>query len=257
MSEARSEGDSGARDRDARPKLVMRRTFTVPVERVYLEHLEARDPRAAYVVRHFLMEEEYRSALLWYRSFKTATKGTRAKETLVVAQENAYERFKNKWQKKIDRPIKKADRFEAKLQRKLDRRAKADVRKERRSWKKNVAKAEARHEKRSAKLLAAWEKASKKAAKRGEAAPPKPEIGEPDVPAKPEIQKVLLADTKLQKRADRMRSRMVKKQGNLDVRFEKKDARRLAKVRRKVNKIARKIDDPEFAEEHPLLTGDA
>lgn len=229
------------------------RPWTIPVERVYLEHLEARDARAAYVVRHFLMEEEYRSALLWYKSYKSATRGTRAKETLVVGQEKSYNRFQKKWERKVARPIKKADRVEARLQKKLDRQAKVMVRKDRRKWKKQVAKAEERHAKRSSKLLAAWEKDVKKADKRGEAAPAKPDVGQPDLPAKPELQKILLADHKWQKKADRVRRRMVKKQGNLEVRFEKKDARRLAKVRRKVQKIARKIDDPEFASEHPLL----
>ncbi len=233
------------------------RPWTIPVERVYLKHLEARDARAAYVVRHFLMEEEYRSALLWYKSYKGATKGTRAKEGLVVAQEKSYKRFQKKWERKIARPVKKADRFALRLQKKLDRQAKANVRKDRRTWKKKVAKLEAKHEKRLAKQMQAWEKAVKKAEKRGEAAPPKPSTAGPDLPDKPELQKILLADHKWQKKAERKQRRMVRKQGNLEVRFEKKDARRLAKVRRKVHKIAKQIDDPEFVNEHPLLAESA
>ncbi len=227
--------------------------WTIPVERVYLEHLEQKDPRAAYVVRHFLMEEEYQSALLWYKGYKKATKGTRSKESLVVSQEKSYERFRKKWTKKIARPIKKADRLEARLQKKLDRRAKGDVRGQRRKWKKAVAKIESAHAAKQERAMRKWEKAAAKAEKKGEAVPAKPDMSGPELPPEPTMGKVLLADHRWNKKAMRFRKRMVKKQGNLEVKFEKKDARRLAKVQRKVQKIARKIDDPEFASEHPLL----
>ena len=63
------------------------------------------------------------------------------------------------------------------------------------------------------------------------------------------------AGHKWAKKAGRFRARMVRRQGDLEVKFEKADARRLRKVRRKVAKLARRLDDPEFVKEHPLLQG--
>ena len=42
-----------------------------------------------------------------------------------------------------------------------------------------------------------------------------------------------------------------------EVRFEKADARRHQRLERKVRRIARRLDDPDFVAEHPLLAENA
>jgi hypothetical protein len=227
--------------------------WTIPVEVLYLEALRKKDERAWYVVRHHVMEEEYKSALLWYKSYKAATKGTRKKETLVLRQEKAYERWVKKWQKKIRRPIREADRFEAQLQRKLDKKAERALRKQRRKYRKLVAKLKASHASQVERAQKAWEKASAKAAKKGQPAPKRPTIAEPDYPAEPLLEPIALADHRWARKAARYRARRVRKQGNLEVKFEKADARHHENLKRTVQKLARKLDDPEFVAAHPLL----
>ena len=241
--------------------------WLIPVEQVYLEHLRERDPQAHYVVRHFLMEEEYASSLLWYKEFKKATRGTRAKERLVVGQEHKYERFQKRWQRRIAAPHKKVDRLAAGLQKKLDREGKAGARKARRNWKKLTKQMRAAHEKKAAKAdkkwkaqHAKWTKQAAKAQKKGAAVPeepPKPQLAEPDYPPEPSGDRILLEQHKWNKKVVKARAKATKKSGNLEVKFEKKDAKMLRKVRRKVQKIARKLDDPEFASEHPLLAAES
>lgn len=231
--------------------------WTIPVEVLYLKALRQKDERAWYVVRHHLMEEEYRSSLLWYHSYKKATKGSRKKEALVLRQEKAYERWKASWLKRIAQPTKQADRFEAKLQRKLDRKAAKQERKLARKVRKITRKMAAAHAKQVERALEKWQKQVKKADKKGLAAPPRPVIPEPDYPEEPEVEATLLADHKWSKKAARFRARRVREQGDLEVKFEKADARHLAKLRRKVQRLARKLDDPTFVNEHPLLKADA
>ncbi|MES2155708.1 MAG: hypothetical protein V4510_11285 [bacterium] len=231
--------------------------WLIPVEQVYLRELKARDPRAWYVVRHYLMEEEYRSSLLWFKAFKAATKGDRKKETLILQQEDKYAKWKAKWAKAIAKPLKTADRYEAKLQRKLDRKARKTFRKARRKSRRLSAKiksAQAKLQKRSDEK---WEKQRAKAEKKGRPIPEKPILAAPALPAEAVQGKPVLAEHKWAKRAARYRRRMVRKQGNLEVRFEKADARYLRRIRRKVGKLARKLDDPEFVAEHPLLRSEA
>ena len=231
--------------------------WLIPVEALYLRALRQKDERAWYVVRHHLMEEEYRSALLWYKSYKKATRGNRRKEALVLGQEKKYEHWKAKWAKRIAQPIKEADRFEAKLQRKLDRKARkqdgANAAKVRTITKKMAAA----HAKQVERSLERWQKDVKKANKKGLEPPERPVVPEPDYPEEPEPATILLADHKWSKKAARFRARRVKEQGNLEVRFEKADARHLAKLRRKVRRMARKLDDPDFVAEHPLLRAEA
>lgn len=227
--------------------------WLIPVEAVYLRALRKRDPRAYQMVRHHLMEEEYRSALLWYEGYRKATKGTRAKERLILREETRYEKWRAKWEKRIARPVKKADRFEAKLQRKLDRKARAMHRKQRRAWKKTVAKGKKKHTKAVDAARAKWQKAATKARRRGRPEPEPPTESAFSAPREPQLGALLLADHRWSKKAARRRKRMAKKQGNLEVRFEKKDARMLASVRRKVQKKAKKLDDPDFVSEHPML----
>lgn len=231
--------------------------WTIPVEAVYLSALKEKDPRAWYLVRHHLMEEEYRSSLQWYASYKKATRGSRKKETLVLRQEKAYAGWQRKWAKQIAAPLKEADRFEAKLQRKLDRRGRKESRKQEANVRSITRKMQAAHAKQVERALEKWQKQAKKAAKKGEAAPARPVLPEPDYPQVPEAQRVLLADHKWAKKAAKFRAKAVRKQGDLEVKFEKADARMLARLRWKVQRIARRLDDPAFVEEHPLLRSGA
>jgi Skp family chaperone for outer membrane proteins len=226
------------------------RPWTIPVEALYLKALRQKDERAWYVVRHYLMEDEYRSALLWYKAYKKSTKGNRKKEALVLRQEKGYERWKAAWQRRIARPLEDADRFEARLQRNLDRHAAAEHRKRVRKAEAVTAKMKAAHDKQMERALAKHGKAAAKAAKKGLPAPKRPVLPEPDYPPVPKPRTVRLEDHKLAKKAAKFRAKCVRKQGDLEVKFEKADARRLRKVRRKVQRLAR---DPDFVREHPLL----
>ena len=227
--------------------------WTIPVEVLYLKALRQKDARAWYVVRHYLMEDEYRSSLLWYKSYKKQTKGSRKKESLVLRQEKAYEGWKRAWAKDIAKPIRKADRFDARLQRKLDRKAEKAHRKQLGKYASVRGQMEKAHAKKVERLAARHEKAAAKARKKGQPVPPKPVLATPDYPEEPELVPIALAEHKWAKKSGRFRARMVRKQGDLEVKFEKADARRLGKVRRKVQRLARQLDDPEFVAEHPLL----
>jgi hypothetical protein len=229
--------------------------WTIPVEVLYLKALRQKDERAWYVVRHYLMEDEYRSSLLWYKSYKKQTKGSRKKEALVLRQEKAYEGWKRAWAKDIAKPIRKADRFDARLQRKLDRKAEKAHRKRLGKYASVRGQMEKAHAKKVERLAAQHEKAAAKARKKGLPVPAKPVVAKPDYPEEPELVPIPLAEHKWAKKSARFRARMVRKQGDLEVKFEKADARRLRKVRRKVQRLARKLDDPEFVAEHPLLQG--
>jgi hypothetical protein len=229
--------------------------WTIPVEALYLKALRQKDERAWYVVRHYLMEDEYRSALLWYRSYKKSTRGDRKKERLVVVQERGYERWKAAWRKDIDRPLRKADRYEAQLQRKLDRKARKAHRGQVGKYRKVMRKMEAAHAKQVERAGNRHAKEAARAAKKGLPVPKRPVVPEPDYPEEPRPAPLALADHKWSRKAAKHRARMVRRQGDLEVKFEKADARRLRKVRRKVARLARKLDDPEFVKEHPLLQG--
>lgn len=228
--------------------------WLIPVEALYLKALRQKDPRAYHVVRHHVMEEEHRSALLWFEAYRKATKGARQKQKLILKHEDAYNKWRAKWDKKIAKPIRKADKFEAKLQKKLDRKARKKTKKVVKSWKQACAKLEAKADAEHAKATKAHEKAAKKAAKRGAGPPSTPTRAAPTLPPEPQGVEIPLASHRWSKKAARFRRRGVKKQGNLEVKFEKKDARYLASLRRKVQKAARKLDDPDFVSEHPLLS---
>ncbi len=231
--------------------------WTIPVEKVYLDRLKESDPHAWYVVRHYLMEDEYRSALMWYQAFKRGTKNQRAKERMIVAQEKGYQRWRARELRKADKPILAADRFEAKLQKKLDRSAAKRHRKERSKWAALVKKVTEAHAKKVEKAEAKWSVAAKKARKRGQPEPEKPDLGEPDLPEEPMLVQVPLEEHKWARKADRFRGKMDRKNERMLQRFERADARRLDKVRRKARRAAKKLDDPDFVDEHPLLLGDA
>ncbi len=114
---------------------------------------------------------------------------------------------------------------------------------------------QAAHEAKVSKATEKWEKQAAKAAKKGKPAPEAPTFATPDYPIEPSLDRLLLADHKWNKKAERFRRKQVKRQGNLEVKFERKEARLLRKVRRRVEKVARKLDDPDFAAEHPMLGG--
>lgn len=227
--------------------------WTIPVEALYLKALRRKDERAWYVVRHYLMEDEYRSALLWYKSYKKSTRGDRRKEGLVLRQEKSYERWRAAWQRRIARPLREADRFEDRLQAKLDRKARKAHRKQTRKYRAVVAKMEKAHAAQVERAGKRYARDAAKARKKGTAAPPRPVVAEPDYPEEPQLQGIPLASHKWAKKAGRFRAKKVRQQGDLEVKFEKADSRRLAKVRRKVQRVARKLDDPAFVAEHPLL----
>jgi len=228
--------------------------WLIPVEKVYLAHLKRRDARAWYVLRHHLMEEEYRSSLLWYKAYKAATKGDRKKERLILQQERAYARWTAKWEKAVAQPLAAADKFEAKLQRKLDRLAHKRLRKARRKWRKGNRSLRKAHAKQVAKAGKRHEAAARKAARKGLPPPPQPQVAAAIPPPEPVLVPIPLAEHRWSKKAARFRRRMERRQGNLEVAHEKADARYVAKLRRRVQRIGRKLDDPEFAKEHPLLS---
>ncbi len=226
--------------------------WTIPVEKLYLEKLKETDERAWYVVRHHLMEEEYRSALMWYNDFKRATKATRTKEAVIVKHEHRYEAWKKRQRKKVEAPLREADRYEAKLQRQIDKAAEKDFKKEHKKWEVLTKKLRAHHESKVEKANEKHQKALQRAAKKGLPEPEMPVIPAPDLPEEPKPTFVKLEDHKLAKKAAKFRAKMEKKHGNLDVRYEKKRLAYKQKVIRKVRRVARKLDDPGFIEEHPL-----
>ena len=227
--------------------------WTIPVEAVYLRHLKKRDERAWYVVRHYLMEDEYRSALLWYKAYRKATKGTLAREQEILAQERRYAKWKRRQEAAVAKPMLQADRYEAKLQRKLDRRARKEHRKARRKWRRDVRKIKAAAASQAGKQAERHAKAAKKAQKRGEPVPPAPVAAAPDLPPEPQPEGKPLAQHKWAKKAARHRARMARKQGDLEVRFEREDARMQARMERRLRKLAEDLDDPAFVAEHPGL----
>lgn len=227
--------------------------WTIPAEQLYLTKLKEADERAWYVVRHYLMEDEYRSALLWYKSYKAATKGARAKERLIVREERRHERWQDRWAKRVMKPSRQAERSEERLQAKIDRKARKRHRKAVKKWEKGNEKLEAAHAKAVEKAEERWARDAKKAQKKGLAEPPRPDVEEPDYEDEPELELIQLEDHKWQAKADKYNARMERKEARLVARFERKNARRLRKVRRKVRKLGRKLDDDAFIDEHPLL----
>ena len=115
---------------------------------------------------------------------------------------------------------------------------------------------EARHDKKATAALAKHETAAEKAAKKGRPAPDRPNLSRPVLPPQPTTAGKAFEEHRYSRKAARVKRRMLKREGNLEVRFEKADARYLRKVRRKVRRLANKLDDPDFVSEHPLLRPD-
>lgn len=227
--------------------------WTIPIEKVYLEHLRRKDERAWYVVRHHLMEEEHRSALLWYQHYKHATRASRKKERVILREEQSYERWQRHWERRLAKPLAQADRFEAKLQRRLDRRSRQLHREATKKWRRLTAKLQAHHQAAAAKAEAAWQKQAAKAQKKGRPVPPRPAVAAPEDPPRPEPVPIPLAEHRWAKKAARFRRRRERELGNLEVKHEKADARRRRHVVRRMQRLARRLDDPDFVQEHPML----
>lgn len=222
--------------------------WTIPAEKVYLTHLKAKDKRSWYIVRHYLMEEEYQSSLLWYRAYKKATKGERKRERVIVAHEHVYDRFERKWAKRIARPEKRADRKKAQLEKKYARLHRKAHKEALRAYKKDVRSIEKAHDKKVKKALKKWSKLAKVAAKKGAQAPPQPHFDAPihgDAPVKPEGD---FESHKLAIKEARFRAKQMKKKLALQTKHAKGEAKVKAKVRRKVEKLAKKLDDPSFVD---------
>ena len=227
--------------------------WTIPAEVVYLKHLKLKDERAYRVVRHYLMEEEYHSALSWYKHMRNATKGKRTKMRLVLHQEHAYERWQNRWEARLLKPDRRVEVHAKRLQKQIDREQKKEYQSALRKHEKLVAQMKQGAEKSHAKAMEKWQKVEAKAAKKGKPVPPQPMLKEPDYPSPPVQKSVLLAHHKLNKKQTKLRAKMKKLKGDLEVKYENRDAKRLEKIRRKVQRVAAKLDDPQFAAEHPLL----
>lgn len=147
--------------------------WKIPEEKAHLARLRQEDPRAHYIVRYFLMEEEYRSALLWYYSFKRVSKKQLKAEARVVAlRERAqeleapdlevFDRAAGRLKKRYDRlHARLKDDVEtrvAALQAKLDRSYERDYEQDHAKWEKRVARLEAKANRPLAKERKAWEK---------------------------------------------------------------------------------------------------
>ncbi len=227
--------------------------WTIPVEKVYLDYLKEKDERAWYLLRHHIMEEEYRSALDWFHAYKKATKGERTKERVVLGLEHKVERFDQKWDRKIRRPSEKADRFEARMQKRLDRRIAKKGKAQHKKWEDKVTKIEAAHDRRVARAERRHEALSRKAAKKGLDAPRLELPADPALPEEPAQTKMDVMDHRWGKKVRRRHEKAESKQERLEAKYDKARGRYLAKMRRKASRVARRIDDQSFIEEHTLL----
>lgn len=227
--------------------------WTLPAEQVYLLELEKKDPQAAYVVRHFLMEDEYRSSLLWYHAYKKATRGRRAVERKVLRMERKFAKWDLKQQDRLDDVGGDHDKKIAKLQAKLDKKVRKAHKKERKKWRKQVGKLETKAANDHNKAMNDWRKEAKKARKKGLPEPKEPKAPSVDLPPEPKEERILLDDHPWAAKKEKLLDKADAAQEKAEARYEKQRAKRLAAMQRKMAKMADKIDDPAFVEEHPLL----
>lgn len=162
--------------------------WTIPEEAANLERLKREDPRAHYVMRYFLMEEEYRSALLWFFAYKKINKRQLKAELKAVAlrekadtvgavplerHERTFERLQRRYERRIERAKERTTKQIANLQARLDRSFEKDFDKDHEAWEKQVEKLREKHERpvlkakkkweaETQKILAKWEKPFKK-----------------------------------------------------------------------------------------------
>jgi hypothetical protein len=220
--------------------------WTIPAEKVYLTHLKKKDQRAWYTVRHYLMEEEYKSAMLWYSAYKRATKGERRHERIIVGHEHVYDRFEQKWAKRMAKPAKMAGRNRGKLEKKVARAMRKAHKSDVRTYRKSVKGVEKAHDKKVKKALKKWSKLAKKSAKKGAHAPPQPHFDAPTHANAPSAAAWSFDDHKLALKEAKFRAKMARKESKLRAQHTREAAKIKAKVRRKVEKLAKKLDDPSF-----------
>lgn len=227
--------------------------WTLPAEQVYLAELQKKDPQAAYVVRHFLMEDEYASSLLWYKSYKNATKGRRKAERKALKIEHAFEKWDLRMQAQLANTAD-TDKQVDKLQAKLDRKTRKAHKKEHKKWKKQVSKLEAKAANDHNKAMNDYRKAAKKAAKKGEAAPKQPSMAQPDLPPEPQMDSVDVDEhPRFAKKKQRILDRASKSEERAEANYQRLHAKKMEATQRKLAKLAEDIDDPAFVNEHPML----
>lgn len=162
--------------------------WEIPEEAAHLDRLKRQDPRAHYVLRYFLMEEEYRSALLWFHTYKKLNKKQlkadiravelkeRADQLAAAPDERfakASERLQRRHARRMERAQERTERQIARLQARLERSFEKDFEKDHSTWEARVEKLQKKHnrpyfkakkkwEAATAKILAKWEKPFRK-----------------------------------------------------------------------------------------------
>ncbi len=227
--------------------------WTLPAEQVYLAELQKKDPQAAYVVRHFLMEDEYASSLMWYKAYKKATKGRRKAERKALKIEHGFEKWDLRMQAHVAKQVD-TEKQVAKLQANLDRKSKKAHKKELKQWKKQISKLETTAANDHNKAMNEYRKAAKKAAKKGESAPKQPVMAHPELPPEPQFESI---DVDTHPRGSRKKQRILDRASQNEARaeanYERLRAKKLDVTQRKLAKLAEAIDDPAFVDEHPML----
>jgi len=151
--------------------------WQIPEEAAALERLKRDDPRAHYLLRYFIMEEEYRSALLWFYSYKKISKKRlKAEIKAIEMRERADElvsqpsarfdkasgRIQRRYARKMERAEARTQREIERLQAKLSRTYEKDYEKDHGKWEAKVEKLQKKHNKPYVKAKAKWDKETKR-----------------------------------------------------------------------------------------------
>lgn len=158
--------------------------WRIPKEAARLDHLRKENPREFYLERHFLMKDEYRSALNWFYFYKARTKShlkheaesqklkdkaQRLVQPSLKRFDRRAERIKRKYHRKQERARGKLENRIDKLEGKLERHYQEDYEKDHEKWKKQVEKIQKRAnrpwfqehqrwEREAERILEEWEK---------------------------------------------------------------------------------------------------
>lgn len=147
--------------------------WKLPEERAHLARLKNENPRAHYVLRYYLMEEEHRSALLWYYAFKSVSKRQLKAETKALAlRERAAEleapdlaafdrrtaRLQRKHAHRIERLREQTEGRIARLQERLDLSYQKDYEKDHEKWKERVRRMEWKVNRPHRQALRVWQR---------------------------------------------------------------------------------------------------
>lgn len=147
--------------------------WNIPEERVQLDRIRQEDPRAHYVLRYFLMEQEYRSALLWFHAYKKISrrelkgelraihyreKAVEMEQVPAERFEHAFARVERRFARKLDRRNERTDRKVAALQARLERNYMRDFKRDHQKWKKAVENVTAKHDGPHAREHKRWKK---------------------------------------------------------------------------------------------------